>query len=73
MQQFIEVEKTNQFGNKVVRPLCRIGETFAHIAGTCTGNRSTLTFQTLILVQKLGYTIIGPDDKPVENVSDLFK
>jgi|TARA_R110001583_G_scaffold48644_1_gene152353 hypothetical protein len=78
MQQFIEIEVVNQFGNNVVRPLCAIGETFAAIAGTYTGSKATLSRHTLWRTQDLGYTIVyGPNDRRwgqvVENVADLFK
>ena len=78
MQQFIEIEVVNQFGNNAVRPLCLIGETFADIAGTNTGNKATLTQHTLTAIQELGYAVIyGPNARRwgevVENVSDLFK
>jgi len=78
MQQFIEIEVVNQFGNNAVRPLCAIGETFADIAGTNSGRTATLTQHTLASIQELGYTIIyGSNDyrwgQVVENVADLFK
>ena len=62
MQQFIEIEVVNQFGNNVVRPLCAIGETFAAIAGTYTGSKATLSRHTLWRTQDLGYTLVyGPN------------
>ena len=76
MQQFIEIEVVNQFGNNVVRPVCEIGKTFADIAGTNTGNKATLTQHTLSRIQDLGYTIIfsyrGCGELEVENVAALF-
>ena len=80
-ESVVQIEVVNQFGNNAVRPLCEIGETFADIAGTNTGNKATLTQHTLSRIQDLGYTIIrynirtGPHaglGQVVENVADLF-
>lgn len=87
-ESVVQIEVVNQYGNGdveldyVVRPLCAIGETFAAIAGTNTGNKATLSRHTLWRIQDLGYTIIrynirtGPHaglGQVVENVADLFK
>lgn len=56
----IQIEVKNVYGNTQVYPVCANAKHFAQIAGT-----KTLTHQTLILIEKLGYEI--------ENVTKQWK
>ena len=48
----IQVEIKNVYGNELIYPICSSAKTFADIANT-----KTLTFETIQLIKKLGYTI----------------
>ena len=48
----IQVEIKNVYGNELIYPICSNAKTFANIANT-----NTLTFETIQLIKKLGYTI----------------
>jgi hypothetical protein len=49
----ITVRIQNNYGNKVIYPVCKHAMTFADIAGT-----KTLTESTLKLIEKLGYKVM---------------
>ena len=48
----IQVEIKNVYGIELIYPICSSAKTFADIANT-----KTLTFETIQLIKKLGYTI----------------
>ena len=48
----ITVRIANNYGNRVVYPVCPRAHTFAEMAGT-----KTLTPQTIKLIKALGYTV----------------
>jgi hypothetical protein len=48
----ITVRIANNYGNRVVYPVCQCAHTFAELAGT-----TTLTDRTISLIKSLGYTI----------------
>ena len=48
----IQVEIKNVYGNELIYPICSSAKTFADIENT-----KTLTFETIQLIKKLGYTI----------------
>ena len=48
----ITVRIANNYGNRVVYPVCQRAHTFAELAGT-----TTLTDRTISLIKSLGYTI----------------
>lgn len=48
----ITVRIANNYGNRVVYPVCKYAHTFAELAGT-----TTLTDRTISLIKSLGYTI----------------
>ena len=48
----IQVQIKNVYGNELIYPICSNAKTFANIANT-----KTLTFETIQLIKKLGYTI----------------
>jgi hypothetical protein len=53
---FIQVKVRSVYGNDTVYPLCEKAKLFADIAGT-----KTLTPHTLMLIERMGYTIQGMD------------
>ena len=50
MNNLIEVQIKNVYGNEVVYPLCFVGKSFALIAKT-----KTLTDETIQIMKELGY------------------
>lgn len=48
----IQVEIKNVYGKELIYPICASAKTFADIADT-----KTLTFETIQLIKRLGYTI----------------
>jgi hypothetical protein len=48
----ITVRIANNYGKRVVYPVCQCAHTFAELAGT-----ATLTDRTISLIKSLGYTI----------------
>lgn len=48
----ITVRIANNYGSRVVYPVCKCAHTFAELAGT-----TTLTDRTISLIKSLGYTI----------------
>lgn len=49
----ITIELKDQYGKRVIYPVCETAKTFAAIAGT-----TTLTDMTLMRINSLGYKII---------------
>jgi hypothetical protein len=52
MNQTITIERRDQYGATVYRPICEAAQAFADIAKT-----KTLTAQTIAQIKKLGYQI----------------
>ena len=52
MNQTITIERRDQYGATVYRPVCEAAQAFADIAKT-----KTLTAQTIAQIKKLGYQI----------------
>ena len=48
----IQVQIKNVYGNELIYPICSNAKTFADIA-----NSKSLTFETIQLIKKFGYTI----------------
>jgi len=56
----IVVRVRNVYGNRTVYPVCDDAKLFALIAG-----HSTLTYNTIELIKRLGYVIEVEQDQPV--------
>ena len=52
IQMHIQVEIKNVYGKELIYPICASAKIFADIADT-----KTLTFETIQLIKRLGYTI----------------
>lgn len=57
----ITIERTNQYGVTVYRPICETAHNFARIAQT-----KTLTTQALQIIRAMGYQIELAEPLPLE-------
>lgn len=66
MTMTITVKIADQYGNKVIKPVCDKAKTFAAIANT-----KTLTKETILLIKSLGYEVSLQADS-IESIMGLY-